>query len=119
MIASLIENRNAHVKNIKAQFQKIFMHLKKDDSDYLDLEMFEEFLDDHSVSGFFALLDIDASDAFSLFKLLDGDGSGSIDASEFVEGCMRIGGTARRIDMAEVKHESRKQLKEIQDRILV
>merc|ERR1711874_52326 len=60
-----------------------------------------------TVSGFFALLDIDTTDALSLFQLLtESGGLADLDAKKFVEGCLRFKGHARSIDLATFRQES-------------
>jgi len=44
-------------------------------------------------------LEIDADDTRLLFKLLDRDDSGVIDVEEFCEGCMRLKGEAKALDV--------------------
>merc|ERR1712048_972640 len=70
-------------------------------------------MDDGDVSAFFILLDVDPSDAYALFKLLDDDGSGTIDADEFVDGCLRLQGQAKSIDLAKVRHETKMMLQSL------
>lgn len=117
-IATLMENKEKHTTNIKSQFGNLFAKLDADESGTVSLEEFQEHMDDSSVAGFFILLDIDPSDAFALFKLLDDDGSGQIDADEFIDGCLRLQGGARSIDLAKVRHEHKTMLKKLHDATL-
>jgi len=114
-IATLMENKEKHVTNIKSQFVNLFSKLDNDESGTVSLEEFQEHMDDSSVAGFFILLDIDPSDAFALFKLLDDDGTGQIDADEFIDGCLRLQGGARSIDLAKVRHEHKAMMKKLHD----
>lgn len=61
-----------------------------------DLEMA---LKDTRVLHTFAVLDIDIMDSNYLFNVLDKDNSGAVDMEEFVEGCMRIKGAAKTVDI--------------------
>merc|ERR1712050_160068 len=44
-------------------------------------------------------------EAEDLFNLVDIDGSGSIDPEEFVNGCIRLQGPAKALDLASFMHE--------------
>merc|ERR1711879_444393 len=113
VIRTLMENKEAHLQNIRGQFEVMFAKMDNDESGSISFEEFEEHFEDESVAGFFLLLDIDASDAYALFKLLDDDSSGSVDVAEFVDGCLRLQGSARSIDLAKVRHEQRFMIKQV------
>ena len=63
----------------------------------------------------FGTLDLEPFDAWSLFKLLDSDGGNAIDLIEFVEGCQRLRGTAKQIDVAELMTEHTWLVEEMSD----
>mmetsp|Transcript_64377 Transcript_64377/g.177932 ORF Transcript_64377/g.177932 Transcript_64377/m.177932 type:complete len:194 (-) Transcript_64377:172-753(-) len=65
----------------------------------------EEHLDDPKLKAFFRDIDIDLSEAQGLFLLLDRNGSGTIDADEFLTGCLRLRGPAKSLDMQLVMRE--------------
>merc|ERR1712113_478792 len=54
------------------------------------------------------LLDLNVSEAHSLFKLLDTDNSGEVGIQEFIMACMRLKGTAKSIDVATQLHETKR-----------
>eukprot|EP00747_Dinoflagellata_sp_TGD_P035795 gnl/TRDRNA2_/TRDRNA2_138084_c1_seq1.p1 gnl/TRDRNA2_/TRDRNA2_138084_c1~~gnl/TRDRNA2_/TRDRNA2_138084_c1_seq1.p1 ORF type:complete len:135 (-),score=25.91 gnl/TRDRNA2_/TRDRNA2_138084_c1_seq1:337-741(-) len=85
----------------------LFRTIDSDSSGGISVEEFQAAIDEPAVSDYFAALEIDPLDALTLFKLLDYDGGGVIEASEFVDGCMRLKGQARSIDMALALYESR------------
>eukprot|EP00929_Paragymnodinium_shiwhaense_P087645 TRINITY_DN47787_c0_g3_i1.p1 TRINITY_DN47787_c0_g3~~TRINITY_DN47787_c0_g3_i1.p1 ORF type:complete len:737 (-),score=101.73 TRINITY_DN47787_c0_g3_i1:90-2300(-) len=108
MVQSLLSNREMFINTIGDQFAKMFTTFGGDEEEGgLTLEGFEEHLKTKAVREYFALLDLDVSDAWILFKLLDEDGSGFIDAEEFVDGCLKLKGNARSIDLAKLGQESR------------
>eukprot|EP00927_Polykrikos_kofoidii_P009502 TRINITY_DN1395_c1_g1_i4.p1 TRINITY_DN1395_c1_g1~~TRINITY_DN1395_c1_g1_i4.p1 ORF type:complete len:709 (-),score=81.97 TRINITY_DN1395_c1_g1_i4:10-2136(-) len=112
-IQSLLENKQTHVKNIRNQFKTLFDNIDSDSSGHISIAEFKEHINDEKLNGFFVLLDIDTSDTYALFKLLDDDGSGAIDAEEFVDGCLRLQGVARSIDLAKVRHEHKAIFKKL------
>lgn len=52
-----------------------------------------------SVQDFFDAIDIDHSQARTLFHLLDNSGDGFISAQEFLQGCMNLSGPAKSLDL--------------------
>merc|ERR1711988_480686 len=50
--------------------------------------------------AYFKAIDLDPSEARGLFRLLDMDDSGTIDAEEFSHGCLRLRGPAKALDLA-------------------
>merc|ERR1712151_987321 len=52
-------------------------------------------------------LDIDAADAWTLFKLLDADNSNYVTYDEFVEGCLALRGVAKTVGLKELMYELR------------
>merc|ERR1712113_392020 len=50
-------------------------------------------------------MEIDTRQAWKLFKLLDSEGTGCVDIDDFVEVCLRVGGSASRIDIESLKWE--------------
>lgn len=55
---------------------------------------FEDALEFKEMQEYFKTVDVDISDAPSLWNLLDVDGSGSIDAEDLLNGCVRLQGHA-------------------------
>merc|ERR1740121_1325753 len=56
-------------------------------------------LESEEVKNFFRSIDVDLSEARSLFDMLDTDHKGQIQFAEFLSGCMRLQGPARAIDL--------------------
>eukprot|EP00929_Paragymnodinium_shiwhaense_P034647 TRINITY_DN1881_c0_g1_i5.p1 TRINITY_DN1881_c0_g1~~TRINITY_DN1881_c0_g1_i5.p1 ORF type:complete len:635 (+),score=80.83 TRINITY_DN1881_c0_g1_i5:65-1969(+) len=111
MVQSMLTNKQRFMDAIGEQFTNMFKQFSNG-AGGLTLESFEEHVHVKSVREYFALLELDTSDAWMLFQLLDDDGSGSIDVEEFVDGCLKLKGTARSIDLArlsmEFKHSSQR-----------
>merc|ERR1712050_333168 len=66
---------------------------------------FESLLDRSQMQAYFKAIDVDISEAKGVFQLLDLDKSGSIDAEEFLSGCLRLRGPAKALDLALLMHE--------------
>lgn len=89
------------------KLQSIFQHLDEDSSGTITIDEFESNMDDESLKAYFASMDLNVDEAWSLFKLLDADGSHIIDMDKFVNGCLRLVGNAKSIDIAMLSYESK------------
>jgi len=58
--------------------------------------------------AYFNAIDLDPSEARGLFRLLDIDDSGTINAEEFLNGALRLRGPAKALDLALVMRETRR-----------
>lgn len=106
MSKELLQNKALYVSKVKAQFQDMFQVLDSGGSGEVTIESFLKHTKDPVVQAYFAMLDLEAADAFSLFQLLNAEGH-VVDAEEFVDGCLRLKGNARSIDLAKLRQESR------------
>merc|ERR1719503_323985 len=70
-------------------------------------ELFQSQLDKPQMQEAFKAINVDCSEARGLFRLLDLDGSGGVNAEEFLSGCLRLRGPAKALDMALLIREVR------------
>jgi hypothetical protein len=59
------------------------------------------------VQSWFKALDVDANQAWKLFKILDAERSGRVSHEDFVEGCLKLKGSATRVDVESLKWDIR------------
>jgi len=74
-------------------------------SDQITMEEFCSILQTDAMQDYFKQIKINPSDSQGLFWLLDVDGSGCVDASEIVAGCLRLRGEATAFDLALLMNE--------------
>jgi len=110
------EDREFRVKAQRAredqcirELQGIFRQADADGSGSLTWEEFEEHLFDDRLLTYLETLDLDLSDAHSLFNILDQDRKGEVSIDDFVWGCMRLKGTAKSMDLCTLLYEHRQQ----------
>merc|ERR1712007_320338 len=96
-----IANKANYVRRMHALFKDV----DSDNSGVITYKELEQRLGDRQVTAFFESMELETSDAWTLFKLLDHDMTHEIDIEEFVEGCLRLRGFAKSIDMARLMHE--------------
>jgi len=78
-----------------------------DSGNNLTFADFKGYLDCPQMSEYFRAINVDPSEAESVFNLLDNDQSGAIDTDEFLHGCIRLRGPARALELALLSREVR------------
>lgn len=100
---NMLANRSAYTKALNEMFREIDARDKSGD---VTLKEFEDYLGDHEHSrAYLDSLDISTRDVWSLFRILDADGQGTLDAKEFVNGCLNFRGPARAMHIAKVERD--------------
>lgn len=75
---------------------------------------FQRHLQSPDLKGYFEGLGVDTKCAKGLFKILDVDNSGEIDANELLTGTLRLRGPAKAIDLAALIYENRRMGRRLQ-----
>lgn len=99
-----ISLRLAEKQSFIERLEMLFRKLDTSNDGFISLCEFESHLKDEHMQAFLASFGIETADAWTLFKLLDTDGGGSVDYNEFVEGCIRLKGNAKSIQMAQLMY---------------
>jgi len=92
-------------KKYLSSMQEIFEEMDEDCKGTISLQEFEEKLKDERVIAYFNVLKLDVSDARTLFQLLDYDNSDEVGIDEFLEGCYKLQGVSRSLDMKIMQYE--------------
>merc|ERR1712032_1393296 len=103
VVQAQLQNKHKYVQRTK----QLFKSIDADGSGAVTIRELEQHLYDPQVREHFSALEIDIDDAWTFFQLLDADNSCIIDAAEYVEGCLRLKGYARSLDMARLMYEHR------------
>lgn len=98
--------------------RKLFGEADMDGSGTLSWEEFEGKLIDDQMLQLFKSIDIDIREAKALFQLLDLDEAGSISSEEFLNGCLRLRGPAKSIDLVTVMYEHRRHSRRLERNIM-
>eukprot|EP00930_Biecheleria_cincta_P071484 TRINITY_DN58994_c0_g1_i1.p1 TRINITY_DN58994_c0_g1~~TRINITY_DN58994_c0_g1_i1.p1 ORF type:complete len:696 (+),score=132.23 TRINITY_DN58994_c0_g1_i1:144-2231(+) len=124
IVATFVENtaqvaRNDKEANVKAELsrvkeysrniKKFFAEADHDRSGHLTWDEFEAYLENDEVKAYFQTLELDVSEAHVLFKLLAGDDE-EVSIEEFCDGCMRLKGKARSIDVNLLIYQTEKMI---------
>jgi len=103
VIAQQIKESDQHI----ARFMSLFGEIDTDRDGCITLEEMEAVMHKDRMRGFLQSLDIEFSDAWTFFKLLDVDAGGRVSAQDFVDGCMRIRGNAKSVHIAQMLYETK------------
>merc|ERR1712150_110102 len=107
----LISDKQSRLEEASAEhLRELFFEMDADDSGVMTLDHFIADLQDEQVSSYLNALKINTEDANQLFRLLDTDNSGEIFIDEFVEGCMKLKGEAKSMDLHVMMCDHRRML---------
>lgn len=95
LVQKEMELREAYTKEMR----QFFMEMDSDGSGSITMAELMEYFDDKRVQSYFQALGLDPEDTERLFELIDEDGSGEVSIDEFLQGCLRLKGLARSIDV--------------------
>mmetsp|Transcript_4891 Transcript_4891/g.11573 ORF Transcript_4891/g.11573 Transcript_4891/m.11573 type:complete len:640 (-) Transcript_4891:130-2049(-) len=109
--------REDREKEVISSVKKIFQVADHDQSGVLTWGEFSKTLEEPSNLKYFGSLGINASEARGLFGLLDADESGSVSLQEFMQGCLRLRGQAKAIDMATLMYQNKRIVFWLADRL--
>jgi len=111
----VIENQMEYAERYAHRLKGLFKDMDADGSGSITIDELEHNLQDQAVKAYFASLDIDPSDTWTLFSLLDADGKDEIELEDFIIGCLRLKGSAKAVDMVRVGYENQHMSKQIQN----
>jgi len=89
------------------------------DQEEVTREVFDDKLTEPDLQACFETLNIDMSQASVLFDLIDADSSGRVNGNEIVEGCLRLKGTAKALDVSIMEQALRKLIERVDKNSLV
>jgi len=84
------------------QMRELFQLIDVDGTGEISFTELEKSLDDKEIRAHFALFEIDLKQAPEFFSLLDTNGDGLVELEEFVEGCRRLQGGAKPMEIAQL-----------------
>jgi len=109
----VIEQELLKENAFKSEIRAIFEEADTDGSGTLSWEEFESHLQDDRVRAYFATLELDISEAKALFLLLDIEETDEVPIEKFINGCLRMRGDAKSIDVNMILYENEKMLSKL------
>eukprot|EP00928_Gymnodinium_smaydae_P012185 TRINITY_DN14431_c0_g1_i1.p1 TRINITY_DN14431_c0_g1~~TRINITY_DN14431_c0_g1_i1.p1 ORF type:complete len:651 (+),score=89.62 TRINITY_DN14431_c0_g1_i1:53-2005(+) len=95
----------AHRDKLVDFMTQLFKEIDDEHSGLLTLTELQCAMECDEVKAYFASVDIDTGDSWTLFELLDTDNSGKISVDEFVNGCLNLRGQAKAVHMMKIMHD--------------
>eukprot|EP00930_Biecheleria_cincta_P035472 TRINITY_DN24394_c0_g1_i1.p1 TRINITY_DN24394_c0_g1~~TRINITY_DN24394_c0_g1_i1.p1 ORF type:complete len:689 (+),score=98.26 TRINITY_DN24394_c0_g1_i1:23-2068(+) len=95
----VVETFQTDLNTTTEEVKRIFKEADTDQSGHICFKEFCKHLENPWVRAYFSGLDLDVSDARIIFTLLDVDGDDFVSIDEFVEGALKMKGSAKCIDM--------------------
>merc|ERR1719387_3187689 len=105
---NVLHNQLLSRRDFTRRIRNLFQYLDTDGSGGLSFDEFSGHFNDECIQAYLAGLNLETYDASTLFKLIDRDNSGIINAEEFVTGCFRMRGAAQSIEVAVLSRNTQK-----------
>ncbi|CAK0842987.1 unnamed protein product, partial [Prorocentrum cordatum] len=109
----MIYQKERAVRLHSQKMKRLFRAADETGDGVLDVEEFSNAMSDRDVKTWMASMELDVSDAASVFLLVDKDGDGTLTPEELVQGVALLKGAARSIDL----HMLRREVESIRDLI--
>jgi hypothetical protein len=85
--------------------RKIFEELDEEKTGEISQDQLRRRMQEPEIGAYFSQLGVDSEQVGKLFHLLDTNKSGTIDSEEFMFGCLKFRGEAKRVDVAVLHRE--------------
>merc|ERR1712007_91287 len=89
---------------------ELFTQLDTDQSGKLSYEELDSHLHDESLQEYFCVLEMEPEEAKDLFCLLDIRGEGEVSITDFTNGCLKIMGAPKNLDICTCLYQSRRMI---------
>merc|ERR1719433_2005670 len=89
--------------------------MDRDNTGDLTIDEIECELERANTLAYLQSLGIDTKDAWTLFKLLDGDSDGTVDVEEFIQGCMSLRCEAKAVHVAVLAYDQRNRMQALEE----
>lgn len=100
----MMQNRH----RFRAMATNLFQKMDTTGYGSITISEFEQLFEDDDMQAFLDSIEITASDAWTLFASLDIDGDKVISVEEFTEGCLKLHGPARSVDLYALRQQNLK-----------
>eukprot|EP00930_Biecheleria_cincta_P070519 TRINITY_DN58157_c0_g1_i1.p1 TRINITY_DN58157_c0_g1~~TRINITY_DN58157_c0_g1_i1.p1 ORF type:complete len:596 (+),score=103.18 TRINITY_DN58157_c0_g1_i1:97-1884(+) len=95
----VVDSFNDEMQRRSQEIKRIFHEADVDGVGSLSFNQFKEHLESPWVRAYFSGLDIDPEEATIIFTLMDTDKNGRLSVNEFIDGTMKLKGSARSVDL--------------------
>merc|ERR1712032_1133276 len=110
----MIQERLEREEEMVSELLTLFRAGDMDDDHYISRDEFTKLMTEESVLDTLANLGVHPTEAQGLFTLLDNDASGYIQMDEFIDGCVRVTGEAKAVDIVTLMYENKKTIMKLE-----
>merc|ERR1712108_131775 len=96
----------------------LFKYLDMDHNGHITLQELDAFMEEGFLQEWLQSIGVDVGEARTLFELLDVDENGKIDLCEFLDGCLRLQGPAKAVDLLLLTSDYRRAFKQQSEHFL-
>jgi len=115
-VESAVKRGKEDKDNYLVQYVRgVFKKMEQTNARVITWEDFQASLDTNEMKELFKAMDLDISEAHCVFKILDLDDDGALDADEFLSGCLRLRGPAKTLDVLVLMREIRSMQNQIME----
>lgn len=108
-----------HMENERrSELKRLFDDLDRDHSGFIDLAEFETALEKAEFQACFRMLSLRLDDAWDIFRLIDQDGSQTVNLEEFISGCLKWSGSVKLLDLVTTLEDVKRSLATVHSSIL-
>jgi len=105
-----MQGKEKEKRRMMRQLRSLFDEADLDSGGSVNRQEFNQLMDKPRAKTLLSILEVDGSDIERLFDLLD-DGDGHIIIDEFVQGIMKVRGTAKAMDLVALLYHTEHQQK--------
>jgi len=117
-VESAVKRGKEDKDNYLVQYVRgVFKKMEQTNARVITWEDFQASLDTKEMKELFKAIDLDISEAHCVFKILDLDDDGTLDADEFLSGCLRLRGPAKTLDVLVLMREIRSMQNQIMEQM--
>jgi len=119
-VESAVKRGKEDKDNYLVQYVRgVFKQMEQTNARVITWEDFQASLDTNEMKELFKAIDLDISEAHcvEVWKILDLDDDGTLDADEFLSGCLRLRGPAKTLDVLVLMREIRSMQTQIMDQM--
>ncbi|CAE7360844.1 Cacna1s [Symbiodinium natans] len=102
---AIMKQMHKHEQQVQL-LREIFSEIDQDESNLISIKELKNAMEGKKMASFMHSMDISTQDIWTLFMVIDADGSGEISLEEFVFGCMQLQGPAKGLQIARMSYEN-------------
>lgn len=101
----IVESQKRKVEEFCLGLKQIFEEIDSDETGYVSWPEFEFYCGREDVLAYLATMDLNVEETRELFHMLDYRDAGRVNIEDFINGCMRVKGQAKSLDLLHLQED--------------